>query len=115
MGLLDQFVGAIHQVQALAPAALSTALQGTTLGDMGGLVQKLQQGGLGDQVTSWLSSNASNLPVTADQLRAALGNDQVKQIAQQLGLPIDEALQVLAQHLPNTVDQASPDGSLQSN
>lgn len=114
MGLLDQFAGAIHQVEALAPAALSTALTNTSLGDLGGLVQKLQQGGLNDQVKSWLSTNASNLPESADQLRTALGNEQVQQIARQLGLPVDEALQVLAQHLPNTVDQASPDGSLQS-
>jgi len=52
--------------------------------------------------------------VTVDQLRAALGNEQVQQIARQLGLPIDGALKLLAEYLPTTVDQASPNGTLSS-
>jgi uncharacterized protein YidB (DUF937 family) len=84
----------------------------TNLGDLQGLVTKLQQGGLNDQVQSWLG-NGANLPVTADQLRAALGNEQVQQIARELGLPIDGALKLLAEHLPTVVDQASPNGTLQ--
>jgi uncharacterized protein YidB (DUF937 family) len=51
--------------------------------------------------------------VTPDQLKSALGNEQVQQIAQHLGLPIDKALSLLSQHLPNVVDQASPNGELQ--
>jgi len=84
----------------------------TNLGDLQGLVAKLQQGGLNAQVQSWLG-NGTNLPITADQLRSALGNQQVQQIARQLGLPVDEALKVVAEHLPTAVDQASPNGTLQ--
>jgi uncharacterized protein YidB (DUF937 family) len=51
--------------------------------------------------------------VTPDQIRAALGSDQVKQIAQHLGVPADEALKMLAEHLPGVVDQASPNGKIQ--
>ncbi len=50
--------------------------------------------------------------ITPDQLRAALGNEQVKQIAAHFGLPVDEALKLLAEHVPNAVDQASPNGTL---
>jgi uncharacterized protein YidB (DUF937 family) len=71
----------------------------------------LQQGGLGPQVQSWLGSGA-NLPVTPDQLRAALGNDHVRQLAQHFGIDPDAALKLLADHLPNAVDQASPQGTL---
>ena len=56
----------------------------TNLGGLGGIVNQLQQGGLATQVQSWLG-NGANMPVSADQLRAALGSDQVKQIAQHLG------------------------------
>jgi uncharacterized protein YidB (DUF937 family) len=75
-------------------------------------VQRLQQGGLGEQVSSWLSSGA-NLPVSADELRAALGNEQVQRIAQQFGIPADRILQILSQHLPETVDKASPNGTIE--
>jgi uncharacterized protein YidB (DUF937 family) len=81
------------------------------LGDLKGLVTQLQAGGLGEQVQSWLSNNP-NLPVTADQLRAALGDQQVRQLAEHFGLPVDATLDMLAKHLPATVDQASPDGTL---
>ena len=84
----------------------------TNLGDLQGLVNQLQQGGLGDQVKSWLG-NGANMKVTPEQLRAALNSDQVKQIAQHFGVPVDEALKVLAQHLPAAVDQASPNGTIQ--
>jgi len=117
MGLLDSLGGALKgvlgQVEADAvPALISAVLAKTNLGDLQGLVNKLQQGGLSDQVQSWLG-NGANLPVTVDQLRTALGNEQVQQIARELGLPIDGALKLLAEYLPTTVDQASPNGTIQ--
>jgi uncharacterized protein YidB (DUF937 family) len=117
MGLLDSFGGALKgalgQVEADAvPALISEVLAKTDVGDLQGLVTKLQQGGLDEQVRSWLG-NGANLPITADQLRAALGNEQVQQLARELGLPIDGALKLLAEHLPAVVDQASPNGTIQ--
>ena len=117
MGLLDNLGGSLGGIlgqvtSAAAPGLISAVLAKTNLGDLQGLVNQLQQGGVGDQVKSWLG-NGSNMPVTAEQLRAALGNDQVKQIAEKFGLPVDQALKLLAEHLPATVDQASPDGKLQ--
>jgi uncharacterized protein YidB (DUF937 family) len=115
MGLLDNLGlgGVIGQVEAAAgPALISAVLAKTNLGDLGGIVNQLQQGGLATQVQSWLG-NGQNMPVSADQLRAALGNEHVREIAQHLGLPVDQALSMLSQHLPNMVDQASPNGELQ--
>jgi uncharacterized protein YidB (DUF937 family) len=117
MSLFDNLGGALKGLLGQAetaglPALISAALAKTNLGNLQGLVNQLQQGGLGSQVQSWLGSGA-NMPVTADQLRAALGNDQVKQLAAHLGVPLDQALELLAQHLPTAVDQASPNGRLQ--
>jgi uncharacterized protein YidB (DUF937 family) len=113
MGLFDNLGGVLGQVEAAAmPALISAVLGKTDLGGLGGIVSQLQQGGLGAQVSSWLG-NGANLPVTPDQLRAALSNEQVQQIARQLGLPIDKALSVLSAHLPDVVDKASPNGTLE--
>jgi uncharacterized protein YidB (DUF937 family) len=76
------------------------------------LLQQLQQGGLGSQVASWLG-NGANHAISPDQLRAALGNEQLQQMAQAAGLPIDKLLAMLSQQLPQTVDQMSPNGTLQ--
>jgi uncharacterized protein YidB (DUF937 family) len=116
MGLFDNIGDTIkgllgQEAAAAMPALISVALAKSNLGDLNGIVAKLQQGGLGDQVSSWLGSGA-NLPVSPDQLRSALGSQQVRELAGHLGLPIDQALNVLSAHLPNLVDQASPNGTL---
>jgi uncharacterized protein YidB (DUF937 family) len=118
MGLFDQIIagavrGALGEAeQSALPGVLGRLLGQTSLGSLGGLLQQLQQGGLGGQVASWLG-NGANLPVSADQLRAALGNEQLQQMARQAGLPVDQLLAMLSQHLPQTVDRMSPHGSLQ--
>ena len=117
MGLFDKLGGSLKdvlgQVEAAAvPALVSAVLAKTDVGGLQGIVAKLQQGGLNDQVKSWLG-NGTNLPISADQLRSALGNQQVQQIAQQAGLPVDEVLKLLSEHLPTAVDRASPNGTLQ--
>jgi len=125
MGLLDELTGglkgAIGQVLGQAsgqgdanalPALLSQVLGKTDLGSAGGLLTKLQENGLGSQVMSWLGSG-TNVPITADQLRSALGNEQLQQIASAFGLPVDKILPALSEHLPAAIDKMSPNGMLQ--
>ncbi len=119
MGLLDELglgstlKGALGEVEgAAAPALINAVLAKTQYHDLNGLVAALQQGGLGTQVSSWLG-NGTNLPITADQLKAVLGDSQVQEFARHLGLPVDATLKMLAQYLPNIVDQASPNGKVQ--
>ena len=116
MGLMDQvgvsLKGVLGAVAAAeAPALIRAALAKTNLGNLQGLADQLQQGGLGDQVKSWLG-HGPNMAVTPEQIQAALGNDQVKQIAQHFGIPVEGALKLLTDHLPAAVDQASPNGEI---
>jgi uncharacterized protein YidB (DUF937 family) len=93
------------------PGIMSAFLWRTDLESLNGLVATLQQAGLGEKVASWLGSGR-NLPVTAQQLHDALGDEHVEQLARQLGAPAGEALQLLSENLPCIVDRASPNGSL---
>lgn len=114
MGLFDNLGGSLGgMLGAAAPGLISAALAKTNLGDMQGIVNHLQQGGLGTQVQSWLG-NGSNLPVTPQQLQAALGDEHVRQIAEHFGVPVDQALKLLAEHLPAAVDQASSNGTVEA-
>jgi len=97
---------------AALPAILSQMLGKTDLGSVGGLLQQLQQSGLGPQVASWLG-NGQNLPVSVDQLKGALSEQHLRQMATQLGLPVDQLLNQLSQHLPGAIDHMSPHGSLE--
>jgi uncharacterized protein YidB (DUF937 family) len=114
VGLLDRLKGALGQVEASAlPGVVNAVLAQTQYHDLNGLVAALEQGGLGPQVKSWLG-NGANMPITADQLKAVLGNAQVQEFARHLGLPVDETLKLLAQYLPEIVDKASPNGPLKA-
>jgi uncharacterized protein YidB (DUF937 family) len=93
-------------------AILAQVLGNTDLGSVGGLLQQLQKSGLGPQVASWLG-NGANLPISVDQLRAALGDEHVRQLAASFGIPVDQLLGQLSQHLPAAVDQMSPNGTLE--
>lgn len=110
MGLFDSLKGALES-EAL-PAMLNTVLAQTQYHDLPGLVAALEKGGLGPQVQSWLG-NGQNMPITADQLKAVLGNAQVQEFARHMGLPVDQVLQLMAQYLPEIIDKASPNGALQ--
>lgn len=80
---------------------------GTASGSpLSGILETLASSGLADQVGSWLSNNP-NLPITPDQLREALGSEQVQQLAQQSGLPIGEFLKHLADHLPQAASDSA--------
>lgn len=122
MSFLDGILGEVlkgalngntdQQQQQQMPDIFGQVLQNTDLGSLGGLVKQLQEGGMGRQIESWLG-NGQNIPISADQIRDALGNEQVRQIAQQFGIPVDELLKLLSQFLPGAVDQVSPNGEIE--
>lgn len=90
------------------------ALGGLTGGDgldLGGIADKLKQGGLGDQVDSWMG-DGENLPVSADQVKEAVGEDKLSEMAGKLGVDSDGAADKLSQMLPSVMDKASSGGNL---
>lgn len=118
MGLLDSVLGAAMGGQGGAAgggnAALLNAVVGmlgndSAHGGLGGLVAKFQQSGLGDVMASWISTG-QNMPVSADQLRGALGDDTLGQLARQTGASHADVLGQLTQLLPQVVDQLTPQG-----
>jgi uncharacterized protein YidB (DUF937 family) len=84
---------------------------GGVLGGLGGLVNKLQQGGLGNIANSWVGSG-QNQPVSPNQLGSALGPSIIKVMAQKSGLSEEEITQQLSQVLPGIVDKLTPNGRL---
>lgn len=80
--------------------------EGSTQGGMASILETLAASGLGEQVTSWVSNNP-NLPISAQQLKDALGSEQVQQMAQASGLPVGDFLKHLAEHLPTAASEAA--------
>jgi len=109
MGILDSLLGSAGE--AALPGLFSEGLAKTGLGDLQGLVNQLQQGGLGPQVQSWLG-NGQNMSIDPEALKGALDNEHVEQLAQHFGVDPDTALKMLSEHLPTAVNQAGQQGTI---
>ena len=115
MNLLDNVLNAV-QGQGEAGAnnpmqAVMELLNNPELGSLKGLVDKFTQGGLGEQVASWVSTG-SNLPISAAQIQSVLGSDIVQSFAGKLGVNTEDAASTLANFLPGAVDKLTPNGEV---
>jgi len=86
------------------------------LGGSGGfsitdIIAKMQQGGLGDILQSWMG-DGNNLPISAEQVTGLFGSDNVSNFASQLGVSESEAVGGLQDALPQIVDKASAGNEL---
>ncbi len=82
-------------------------------GGLGGLLEQLTKGGLGEQAASWVSTG-ENMPVSGEQISGALGQDQIADIARQLGMSNGDVSGGLAQILPDVINKVTPNGQVPS-
>ena len=80
-------------------------------GGLGGLVEAFKSKGLGDVMSSWISTG-ENKSISPDQIKQALGSDKIQQIAEKAGISKDAASQQLSKLLPQIIDKLTPDGKL---
>jgi uncharacterized protein YidB (DUF937 family) len=78
---------------------------------LGGLLNKLQQGGLGNAANSWVGPG-QNQPVSPGQLGQALGPNIIKTLSQMTGLSEDQLTKQLSQGIPVIVNTLTPNGRL---
>ena len=96
---------------------------GATMGDLAGaiddsggidgLVTRLRQGGLDQEVDSWVST-APNQPVDPQRLGDALGPETTQRLANRTGLDISALLPLLAAFLPQLINMLTPNGQTPS-
>ena len=115
MSLLDtigSLLGKSDGSSTSVPEALVAALGGQE-GGLGGLVEKFQGAGLGNVISSWVGTGA-NQSVTPDALHGILGGELVQRIAAKTGVPVEQLLPQIAQHLPQLIDGMTPNGQVPS-
>ncbi len=93
-----------------AQEALSGLLNQT--GGLSGLMDRFQQAGLGDTVASWVGTG-ENAPLSAADLETALGSETLQGFASKLGFDGNQLMPLLAQFLPQIVDQLTPNGRIE--
>ena len=109
-GLLGKVLGGGGSQNPLMDIVLGLITNPQT-GGLQGLIQTLKEKGLGDAVSSWISTG-ENQSVSGDQMQHALGSNFIQQIAQQLGSSKSEVSGGLANLLPDIIDKLTPTGKL---
>jgi len=107
MGLFDGILGGV------IGAEMATVVNGLIErhGGIQGIVNQLEQQGLGAAVKSWVTTGA-NQNVTPAQLHQAFGPELINQLAAKTGVTPQELLQKLAQALPQAIDHLTPSGTV---
>jgi uncharacterized protein YidB (DUF937 family) len=102
-GLGDLLKGGLGGL--LAGGAAGSVLSG----GLNDLLKQFQQTGQGDVAKSWVATGP-NQAISPKDLASALGADQISTLMSTTGLSRDELLAALSQHLPEVVNELTPDG-----
>ena len=103
--LSDLFPGGLGSV--LGGAAAGSVLSG----GLGNIIKELQDSGHGRVAQSWVGTGP-NEEIAPKDLAHALGTDTLNTLSKQTGLSVNDLLAGLSQHLPDLIDQLTPNGRL---
>jgi uncharacterized protein YidB (DUF937 family) len=118
MGLLDDVLGmagmgnaAQSQQHAGALSMMLNYINSPEVGGIAGLQRMFQEKGLGNIISSWISTG-QNLPISADQLQNVLQGGTLQNMASKSGMDLSQLSSVFSQLLPHAVDQMTPNGQI---
>ncbi len=94
-----------------AGGLLAALLGLITKNGFGGFLESFNKAGLGDAVSSWISTGA-NSSLSGEQVNSALGADTVNDIAFKAGVDRTTASNALGHIIPQVVDDLTPDGQI---
>lgn len=83
-----------------------------TGGGLSGLLDKFRSAGMEEKAQSWVSSGQQNQQISGQEVRSALGDQELDRIARESGVSSDEAADRLASAIPDTVNELTPDGNV---
>lgn len=80
-------------------------------GGMGAVLDRFRQKGYGGQMQSWVSTGA-NEPLDDQAVEQVVGDQELRDMAQKLGVPEQEVRHAFAEIMPEMVNQLTPEGQL---
>jgi uncharacterized protein YidB (DUF937 family) len=99
---------------ALGGLLAGGAAGGIMSGGLNDLLKQLQNRGFADTADSWLGSGP-NKTIAPGDLAKVLGADQIEAMMEHSGLSREEVLDGLSKHLPEVIDQLTPEGKVPRN
>ena len=96
--------------QSTAMQLIQALLQ--SQGGIEGIIKRFQESGLEGILKSWISTDEKNQPISANQVVEVIGQENMSQAAEKVGVSELDASNVLAEYLPKMVDMLTPNGQL---
>lgn len=96
--------------QSVAIQLIQVLLQ--SQGGIEGIIKRFQESGLEGILKSWISTDEKNQPISANQVVEVVGQENMSQAAEKVGVSELDASNVLAEYLPKMVDMLTPNGQL---
>lgn len=96
--------------QSTAMQLIQALLQ--SQGGIEGIIKRFQESGLEGILKSWISTDEKNQPISANQVVEVVGQENMSQAAQKVGVSELDASNLLAEYLPKMVDMLTPNGQL---
>ena len=96
--------------QSVAIQLIQVLLQ--SQGGIEGIIKRFQESGLEGILKSWISTDEKNQPISANQVVEVVGQENMSQAAQKVGVSELDASNLLAEYLPKMVDMLTPNGQL---
>ena len=96
--------------QSIAMQLIQALLQ--SQGGIEGIIKRFQESGLEGILKSWISTDEENQPISANQVVEVVGQENMSQAAEKVGVSELDASNLLAEYLPKMVDMLTPNGQL---
>ena len=96
--------------QSTAMQLIQALLQ--SQGGIEGIIKRFQESGLEGILKSWISTDDENQPISANQVVEVVGQENMSQAAEKVGVSELDASNLLAEYLPKMVDMLTPNGQL---
>ena len=96
--------------QSIAMQLIQALLQ--SQGGIEGIIKRFQESGLEGILKSWISTDEENQPISANQVVEVVGQENMSQAAEKVGVSELDASNLLAEYLPKMVDMLMPNGQL---
>ncbi|HEX2545688.1 MAG TPA: YidB family protein [Ramlibacter sp.] len=80
-------------------------------GGMNAVMDKFRQKGMHRQAQSWMSTG-ENEPIDEQAVEQVVGSEELRQMAQRLGVPEQQVAQGFAEIMPEMVDKMTPQGQM---
>jgi uncharacterized protein YidB (DUF937 family) len=110
LNTIKSILGGNGKNQSEIVSAIMNLIGGQS-GGLNGLISQFNSKGLGDVVSSWVGTG-KNLPITADQIQKALGDDTINSLTAKLGMDKNALTDQLSKLFPKVMDKLTPQGKV---